>query len=463
MNTAIDIVILAAGQGKRMKSARAKVLHQLAGRALLRHVIDTSSRLDNTRLFVVVGHDAEDVEASLSGVDAKCIVQAEQLGTGHALQQVLSYLDPEAITLVLYGDVPMIREKSLRALINTAMKGAPVLLTIELDHPHGYGRIVRDANNAVIAIVEQRDASERQRGICEINTGIMALPGAYLAGWLDRLSNDNAQGEYYLTDIIAMAVADGVSVQTCLADNEYEVAGVNSRKQLANLERYYQRSRAEALMDEGISFADPARFDLRGNLVHGHDVFIDINVVLEGELSLGDRVQIGPGCVIRNAEIGTGTRILPHSVIDGVVIGADCSIGPFARLRPGTRLAKGAKIGNFVETKKADIGACSKISHLSYVGDASLGTGVNIGAGTITCNYDGANKHHTTIGDGAFIGSNTALVAPVEVGSEATVAAGSVITKAVPDKALAVARGKQRNVEDWQQPTKANREQNGGD
>ena len=450
----LDIVILAAGQGTRMKSAMPKVLHALGGRALLQHVVDTATQLSPDRLHVVIGHGADAVRSSIDAPGANWVLQAEQLGTGHAVQQVVPLLPDAGVTLILYGDVPLIRPQTLRPLIESAAEGHFGLLTIELANPAGYGRIVRDALGRVAAIVEHKDASESERLIREGNTGIMAIPTAQLKLWLSRLGNSNAQREYYLTDTVAMAVADGVEVRPFSAGTESEVAGVNDRTQLAALERDYQHAQARAMMLGGVTLADPARIDIRGRVEHGTDVYIDINVIIEGDVSLGDGVRIGAGCVIRNTRIAAGVTVHPHSVIEGAEIGAGCAVGPFARLRPGTRLAPGAKIGNFVETKKAVVGENSKISHLSYVGDAVLGQDVNVGAGTITCNYDGVNKFETRIGDGAFIGSNTALVAPVSVGAQATVGAGSVITSAVPDGTLAVARGKQKIIDGWQRPKK---------
>jgi bifunctional UDP-N-acetylglucosamine pyrophosphorylase/glucosamine-1-phosphate N-acetyltransferase len=449
-----DIVILAAGQGTRMKSALPKVLHAIGGRPLLQHVVDTAQALAPRALHIVIGHGAERVRESIRAPGANWVLQAEQLGTGHAVQQAAPALGADGVTLVLYGDVPLLRTSTLHPLLEAAEAGAFALLTVELADPSGYGRIVRDAGGRVARIVEHKDAAAAERAIHEGNTGIVAMPTARLRGWLARLGNANAQREYYLTDTVAMAVADGVEVRPFLANEESEVAGVNDRAQLAALERVYQGRCARELMLAGVTLADPARFDLRGTLVHGAEVFIDVNVVLEGEIVLGSNVRIGAGCVLKSTRVGDGVTLHPHSVIEGAEIGPNCTVGPFARLRPGTRMAEGAKIGNFVETKKAVIGAHSKISHLSYVGDAVLGEDVNVGAGTITCNYDGANKFETRIGDGAFIGSNTALVAPVEVGRGATVGAGSVITSAVPDDALAVARGKQRNIEGWQRPTR---------
>jgi len=451
---ALDIVILAAGQGTRMVSDLPKVLHTLAGKPLLGHVIDAAAALSPRSLSVVIGHGAERVRELMGACGANWVMQERQLGTGHAVQQALPALGRDGVTLILYGDVPLVRESTLRELVAMATQGPLALLTVELADPSGYGRVLRNQSGRVAAIVEHKDATPEQREVREVNTGIMAVPNAHLHAWLARLENSNAQREYYLTDIIAMAAQSGVGVEPLEAASEQEVAGVNNREQLATLERAYQQLRTRELLLAGVTLRDPARFDLRGRLRHGRDVSIDINVIIEGEVELGNGVSIGANCVLRNARVGDGASIQPNSVIEDSDIGPGCSVGPFARLRPGTRMAEGAKIGNFVETKKATIGARSKISHLSYVGDALLGEDVNVGAGTITCNYDGVNKFQTTIGDGAFIGSNTSLVAPLEVGRNATVGAGSVLTSAVPDAALAVARGKQRNVEGWKRPQK---------
>jgi len=450
----LDIVILAAGQGTRMVSDLPKVLHPLAGQPLLRHVIDSALALVPRSLNVVIGHGAERVRASLGDVSANWVVQQAQLGTGHAVQQALPLLARDGTTLILYGDVPLVRESTLRELVAIANEGTLALLTVELDDPSGYGRVLRDAEGRVAAIVEHKDATVAQHAVREVNTGIMALPNAQLHHWLPALGNDNAQGEYYLTDIISMAARSGVGVRPLTASDEQEVAGVNNREQLAVLERAWQARKARELLLAGVTLRDPARFDLRGRLHHGRDVTIDINVIIEGEVELGDYVSIGANCVLRNSRIGTGSTVHPNSLLENAEVDAGCSVGPFARLRPGTRMAEGARVGNFVETKQATIGPHSKINHLSYVGDAELGQHVNVGAGTITCNYDGVNKYRTTIGDGAFIGSNTSLVAPVEVGRNATVGAGSVLTSAVPDETLAVARGRQRNIVGWKRPAK---------
>jgi bifunctional UDP-N-acetylglucosamine pyrophosphorylase / glucosamine-1-phosphate N-acetyltransferase len=450
----LDVVILAAGQGTRMKSELPKVLHELAGRPLLQHVIDTAALLAPDAVHVVIGHGAERVQAQIAAPRANWIQQEKQLGTGHAVQQTLPVLAADGTTLILYGDVPLVREATLRELLSFAERGALGLLTIELMDPTGYGRILRDRDGGVAAIVEHKDATAQQREVREVNTGIMAVPTRALRGWLGKLGNANAQGEYYLTDIVAMAVQDGIKVEPLRASDVHEVSGVNNRRELATLERAWQQRMANELMLAGVTLRDPARFDLRGRLQHGRDVEIDINVVIEGDVVLGNNVTIGPNCVLSSVRVGDGARIHANSVLEDADIGPDCSVGPFARLRPGTRLAAHARVGNFVETKKALIGRASKVNHLSYVGDAEIGEDANIGAGTITCNYDGVNKFKTIIGARAFIGSNTALVAPVEVGADATVGAGSVITDAVPNGELAVARGKQRNISGWKRPQK---------
>lgn len=450
----LDVVILAAGQGKRMRSNRPKVLHRLAGKPMVRHVIDTASQLGADRLHVVIGHGGDQVRMALGDCRVHFAVQDEQKGTGHAVSQALGALGHDKV-LVLYGDVPLIRRDTLAALLAQVDERRMGLLTVTLDDPNGYGRILRNAEGQVVAIVEHKDASGTERAVRECNTGIMAMTAAQLKRWLPQLSADNAQGEYYLTDVIAMAAAEGVSIATAQPSSPLEVEGVNDRTQMASLERAYQRTLAERLMDEGVALADPARLDVRGNLTCGHDVEIDVGCVFEGEVELGEGVRIGPYCVIRDSHIGAESVVEAHCVIEGAVAAGLNRIGPFARLRPGSRLAVRAKIGNFVETKSVEIGEGSKINHLSYVGDARLGRDVNVGAGTITCNYDGANKHHTEVGDEVFIGSNTALVAPVTLGRGATVGAGSTISKDVADGALAVARGRQVSKADWPRPRKA--------
>jgi bifunctional UDP-N-acetylglucosamine pyrophosphorylase/glucosamine-1-phosphate N-acetyltransferase len=450
----LDVIILAAGQGSRMKSKKPKVLHGIGGKPMVQHVIDCALELDTPRIHVVVGHGADQVRAALGTQTLNLALQAEQLGTGHAVAQALEGTDPDGISLVLYGDVPLTRSETLRELVAIARQEKLGLLTVKLGDPSGYGRIIRTETDQVVAIVEHKDASDAQRALSEVNTGILALPTRLLVDWLPRLSSNNAQGEYYLTDVIAMAAAQGVLIEAIQPQYEQEVQGVNNRQQQAELERWYQLREAQRLMNNGVTLLDPSRLDVRGSLSAGLDVVIDINCVFEGRVVLGNDVTIGPNCQISDAVIGDGCHIKANSVIEQAVLQENCDIGPFARLRPGTELAAGVKVGNFVETKQARIGEGSKVSHLSYVGDAKIGSGVNVGAGTITCNYDGVNKFQTEIGDGAFIGSNSALVAPVKVGAGATVGAGSTITKDVADDQLSVARGKQRNLDSWQRPVK---------
>ncbi len=450
----LGIVILAAGQGTRMKSDLPKVLHRLGDRPLLQHVIDTARRLDPERIVVVYGHGGDRVRQAIPGEDLAWAEQAAQLGTGHALAQALPRLEGVDRVLVLYGDVPLIRAETLQRLIEAAGEEGLGLLTVNLADPTGYGRIQRNAEGAVACIVEQKDASPEQLAICEVNTGIMLLPRARLDHWLGSLSNDNAQGEYYLTDVLAMAVAEGLPVAVAQPDSPVEAEGVNDRLQLANLERALQRRQAEALLRAGLGMRDPARFDLRGRLEHGRDCELDVNVVIEGEVSLGDRVRVGANCVLRDCRIGDDVVLLENCVIEQAEIGAGCRVGPFSRLRPGARLLGDNHVGNFVEIKNSVVGEGSKINHLSYVGDSEIGRGVNVGAGTITCNYDGANKHRTLIGDDAFIGSNTALVAPVVIGPGATIGAGSVITREAPAGQLTLTRARQTTVEGWQRPRK---------
>lgn len=453
MNT-LDIVILAAGQGSRMKSSLPKVLHSIGGKSMLQHVIDNSRSLDNANIHVVVGHGAEHVKTALSGQDIQFALQAEQLGTGHAVAQAMPNITDHGVVLVLYGDVPLTQTETMAELVKIAERGQLGLLTVNLGDPAGYGRIVRSDAGDVIAIVEHKDASEAQRAIREVNTGILALPAGLLRDWIPQLSSNNVQGEYYLTDIIAMAAEQGVRIQAIQPATEQEVQGVNNRLQQAVLERWYQHRRAEALMLQGVSLADPARLDVRGEVSVGHDVTIDINVILEGKVTIGDNVTIEANCIIKDSIIGFGSHIKANSMLEQAVVANHCDIGPFARLRPGSQLANYAKVGNFVETKKAFIGEGSKVNHLSYIGDAQIGAEVNVGAGTITCNYDGVNKSITEIGDGAFIGSNSALVAPVKVGAGATVGAGSTITKTVEAEQLALTRAKQSNLNNWQRPVK---------
>ncbi|MDG5501549.1 bifunctional UDP-N-acetylglucosamine diphosphorylase/glucosamine-1-phosphate N-acetyltransferase GlmU [Marinobacter sp. BGYM27] len=454
MTQPLHVVILAAGQGSRMKSALPKVLHKVAGRPMLHHVIGTARSLGATGIHGVIGHGADQVREVTPADDIQWALQTEQLGTGHAVAQALPQLPDDARVLILYGDVPLTRQDTLAHLADQVSDQSIGLLTVRLDNPDGYGRILRDADNKVLAIVEQKDASAEQLAVNEVNTGILAVSARHLKDWLPQLSNSNAQGEYYLTDVISMAVERGIEVKVAHPETEYEVQGVNNRLQLAELERWYQLNEARRLMTEGATLADPARVDVRGPLTIGQDITIDINVVFEGEVTLGDGVSIGPNCLIRNASIAKGAVIEANSVIDGAQVGESAHIGPFARLRPGTELARNTKVGNFVETKKAIVGEGSKINHLSYVGDAELGRDVNVGAGTITCNYDGVNKFQTRIGNGVFVGSNSSLVAPVTIAEGATIGAGSTITRDVEPEELAVARGKQRNIQNWQRPRK---------
>jgi bifunctional UDP-N-acetylglucosamine pyrophosphorylase / glucosamine-1-phosphate N-acetyltransferase len=455
---ALSIIILAAGQGTRMRSALPKVLHPLAGKPLLEHVIDAAETLNAARIQIVYGHGGEQVRERLAARKVEWVEQAQQLGTGHAVAQALPAVADGDRVLVLYGDVPLIGADTLRRLLTAADGGRFGLLTAELADPTGYGRILRDGpigkGGQVTGIVEQKDATPEQLRIREINTGFLAVDAAPLKRWVARLGNDNAQGEYYLTDVIALAAADGVSIETVAPAALTEIMGVNNRAQLAELEREYQRQQAQRLLLAGVTLYDPARFDLRGRLEHGQDVAIDVNVIIEGTVTLGDRVRIGPGCVIRNAEIGADTLVHAHSVIEDAVIGANARIGPFARIRPETVLAKDVHIGNFVEIKKSDIGAGSKVNHLSYIGDTTIGARVNVGAGTITCNYDGANKHRTIIEDDVFIGSDTQLIAPVKVGAGATLGAGTTLTRDAPPGELTYSRAKQETRPGWKRPVK---------
>jgi bifunctional UDP-N-acetylglucosamine pyrophosphorylase / glucosamine-1-phosphate N-acetyltransferase len=450
----LSIVILAAGQGKRMKSALPKVLQPLAGRPLLRHVVETARALAPAAIHVVHGHGAEQVRAAFPDPDLQWWLQSEQLGTGHALMQAMPGVPDGHVVLVLYGDVPLIRAETLRALVALAGPAALALLTVELADPSGYGRIVRDARGRVARIVEQKDASRRQLAIREGNTGVLAAPAKRLRAWLGALRADNAQKEYYLTDTIAAAVKAKIKVSALVAPTESEVLGVNDKAQLAQLEAVRRAQVARDLMLAGVTLADPARVDVRGELSCGTDVSIDVNAVFEGRVRLGNRVSIGPNCVIRDAEIGDDTRVFAHCVIDSATIGADCNIGPFARFRPSSSLAPGVHVGNFVEVKNSILGAGAKANHLTYLGDATVGERVNVGAGTITCNYDGVNKWRTEIGAGAFIGSGTMLVAPVKVGARATIGAGSTITRDTPEDKLTLERSKQVTIETWKRPEK---------
>lgn len=449
----LDIVILAAGQGTRMRSALPKVLHPIAGKSMLGHVIDTARQLKPQSIQVVIGHGADKVREQLAADDLSFVLQAEQLGTGHAVAQALPKLSADKV-LILYGDVPLIEGDTLQRLLGLVSDQQLGLLTVDLADPTGYGRIVRNEQGTVQAIVEHKDASDAQRAIREGNTGILAVPGKRLGDWLGRLSNSNAQGEYYLTDVIAMAVADGLVVATEQARDELEVLGANDRIQLAQLERHFQYRAGRRLMAQGVTLIDPARFDVRGEVSVGRDVLIDINVILEGRVVIEDNVQIGPNCVIKNTTLRNGAIVKANSHLEGAELGEGADCGPFARLRPGSVLGAKAHVGNFVELKNAVLGEGAKAGHLSYLGDAEIGARTNIGAGTITCNYDGANKHRTVLGADVFIGSNSALVAPVTLGDRATTGAGSVITADIPADTLGVGRAKQRNIEGWKRPTK---------
>ena len=449
----MNIVILAAGQGKRMHSNLPKVLHPLAGKALVSHVVDTARSLSPRKLCLVYGHGGDVVRSTLDAPDLSWALQDPQLGTGHAVQQALPFLEEDGTTLVLYGDVPLIQADTLKRLVQAA-DGGLAILTVELADPQGYGRIVRNAAGLVVRIVEQKDASAEERCIREINTGIMAMPTARLGEWLSRLSSNNAKNEYYLTDIVGMAVDAGLPVRTANPAHEWEVLGVNSKVQLAELERVAQRSMAVTLMEQGVRLADPARIDVRGTLKCGRDVFIDVNCVFEGNVVLDEAVEVGPNCVLKNARIGAGSRLAAFTHIEDAVVGADGMIGPFARLRPGTELAEDVHVGNFVEIKKSRIAAHSKANHLAYIGDATIGSRVNVGAGTITCNYDGANKYQTIIEDDAFIGSDTQLVAPVTVGRGATLGAGTTLTKDAPPDTLTISRARQTSIPGWKRPKK---------
>lgn len=450
----LDILVLAAGKGTRMRSDLPKVLHPIGGKALVQHVVDTARQVGGEQILIIVGHGAEKVEEKMAAPDVKFVLQAEQLGTGHAVQQALPHLRADATVLILYGDVPLTRVETLEKLVAGVSDHQMGLLTVNLPDPSGYGRIVRDQKGAVVAIVEHKDATDEQKTIPEINTGIMAVKAAHLQRWLPQLKNNNAQGEYYLTDIIAMANADGIAIHIEQPDAVEEVEGINNRQQQAALERYYQKQKAAELMVAGVTLLDPSRIDIRGSLSVGRDVVIDVNCVFEGDVVLGDGVVIEPNSIIINSRIGNNSHIKAFSHIEDSVLAEGCDIGPYARLRPGTQLADGVKIGNFVETKKAVIAKGSKVNHLSYIGDAQVGSKVNVGAGTITCNYDGVNKFKTEIGDNVFIGSNSALVAPVKIGEGATIGAGSIITKDVETQELAIARAKQRNIQGWERPTK---------
>lgn len=451
---AVNVIILAAGQGTRMYSSLPKVLHRLAGRPLLSHVIAKARQLNPKQIIVVYGHGGETVPKSIGAADVSWVQQEPQLGTGHAVAQALPYINKGTTSIILYGDVPLVKIETLEKLFMAATEGGVSLLTAKLSDPAGYGRIIRDSFGRVSRIVEDRDASAAQRDISEVNTGIIAVDTGYLEQLIPKLSSDNAQGEYYLTDIIENAVTEGRTAATVSVTNPTEVMGVNNREQLACLERIYQAQEAARLMQQGVSLSDPARFDLRGELETGQDVDIDINVILEGRVVLGNRVKIGPHCYIRDAVLGDDVEVFSNCVIEEATISAHARVGPFARIRPETRLEERVHIGNFVEIKKSTINKGSKINHLSYIGDTTVGKDVNIGAGTITCNYDGANKHHTIIEDNVFVGSDTQLVAPVRIGAGATIGAGTTVTRDVPPGELTVSRVPQKTRPGWKRPTK---------
>lgn len=451
--TQLSVVILAAGKGTRMYSDLPKVLHPIAGKPMVKHVIDTVKALEAKQIHLIYGHGGDLMQQRLAAEPVNWVLQAEQLGTGHAMQQAAPFFADDENILMLYGDGPLITQATLEKLIAAKPDNGIALLTVVLENPTGYGRIIRE-NGSVVAIVEQKDANPDQLKIKEINTGVMVASGASFKKWLAQLNNNNAQGEYYITDVIAMANRDGYKVEAVQAADLMEVEGANNRLQLAALERYYQKTQAEKLLLAGVSIIDPARFDLRGSVTHGKDVEIDVNVILEGEIKLGHRVKIGAGSVLKNCEIGDDVEIKPYSVIEDTVIGNQAKIGPFSRLRPGTNLADETHVGNFVEIKNAEIAKGSKVNHLTYVGDAQIGANCNIGAGVITCNYDGANKFKTIIGDNVFVGSDTQLIAPVTVASGSTIGAGSTITKDVAQDELVITRVPQRHIQGWKRPTK---------
>ncbi len=448
------IVILAAGQGTRMYSDKPKVLHTLAGKSLLEHVYQTAMTLSHRDIYVVYGHGGDQVPDALQDFQASWVKQEEQLGTGHAVQQVLPDIPDVDNVLILYGDVPLITEESLNALVNAASTTGFSLLITHLEDPHGYGRIIRDEDSNIVAIVEEKDATDEQKRIFEINTGFMVVKADLLKRWVSSLDNDNKQSEFYLTDIVAKAVADEINIVPVSAVSNIEVKGINNRSQLAEAERYFQLVQAHHLMHRGVGLCDPARFDLRGELEIGRDNEIDINVVIEGRVKLGNNVTIGANCYLKDTIIADNVNVLPNTMIDDAVIGSGCNIGPFARIRPDTTLDEDVHIGNFVELKKTDIGKGSKVNHLTYLGDSHIGTETNIGAGTITCNYDGAYKHQTIIGDNVFVGSDVQLIAPVNVHDGATIAAGTTVTKDVAEDELAISRSDQKSISKWKRPVK---------
>ena len=452
--TKVNFVILAAGKGTRMRSSLPKVLHKLSGRSMLGHVVAAVESLGKAKKIIVTGHGAEQVEQQFKSPTTIFTQQKEQLGTGHAVHMAVPELCSDAVVIVLYGDVPLIRPATIQKILAVVTESTMGLLTINLDQPTGYGRIVRNTKGDITEIIEQKDASVEQLKITEVNTGVLALQSNQLRDWLPKITNNNAQGEYYLTDLVSIAREAGVEIVSVNPESATEVEGVNNRVQLSQLERAHQRQLAEVLMESGTSLADPARFDQRGDLSAGTDNFIDINCVFNGSVTIGSNVSIGANCQISDSTIGDGVSILPNTIIESSVVGDRAVVGPFARLRPGTRMESDTKVGNFVETKKTLVGKGSKINHLSYVGDAQLGENVNIGAGTITCNYDGVSKHKTDLGDGVFVGSNSTLVAPIKVDKGGFIAAGSTVTTEVPSDSLAVGRAKQRNIKGWKRPTK---------
>jgi len=449
----IDAIILAAGQGTRMKSNKAKVLHQIGGKSLLQHVVDAINPL-SASINIVIGNDAELVKNSIKNHSINWVVQKKQLGTGHAVQQVKTGINDKSTCIILYGDVPLISTNTIKSLIAQSLPTGFSLLSIILDDPSGYGRIVRDKNKVIQSIVEQKDADDEKQKINEINTGIMAIQGSLLKKYISQLEPNNKQGELYLTDIVEIAVSDNVTISSLVCDNASEVMGINNKNQLAEAERIYRKKQAKDLMSMGLTIKDPSRFDCRGNLIFGKDCSVDINVVFEGENELGNNVLIAPNCIIKNSQIGDHTEIKANSIIENSIIGSNTAVGPFARIRPETEVGNHARIGNFVEVKKSIIGDKSKVPHLSYVGDSSIGQDVNISAGVITCNYDGANKNQTIIEDGAFIGSDTQLIAPITIGKNATIGAGSTITEDAPSEKLTLSRKKQKTIDNWKRKKK---------
>lgn len=454
-NMSLKVIVLAAGKGKRMKSSLPKVLHPIAKKPMVQHVIDAARELNADSIYVVYGFGGDLLKSQIHGDDLTFVEQAEQLGTGHAVDQASAYIDDSDDVLVLYGDVPLTKTSTLERLLSSKVDNGMSLLTVHLQNPSGYGRIVRN-NGVVVGIIEQKDASAEQLKINECNTGMLLANGGDMKRWLSNLSSDNAQGELYLTDIIAMASSEGKSIDTANPDSEIEVEGANNRVQLALLERAYQLRKAEQMMIAGASLIDPSRIDVRGSVTVGEEVLIDVNCIFEGAVVLKDGVEIGANCILIDCTIEKGATIKPNSIIEGSLIGENCTVGPFARIRPGTELLADSHVGNFVEMKNTTLGTGSKAGHLSYLGDAIIGEGSNVGAGTITCNYDGVNKHKTVIGDSVFIGSNSSLVAPIDIGNNSTVGAGSVITNKVDDGDLSIARGRQKNIKNWNKPVKTN-------